>query len=372
MKILILPDSFKGTMSSLTVAEIIKEEFQEAYPDAEILAFPFADGGENTMDCFRKIWKDSMTQSLIIPDPALKTMIASEYIITQDTAVIESAKAIGLDKTSEHNPFVTTSYGLGLLILDALKKGIHSFLVTLGGSCSNDGGAGMLSALGYRFYNKDHQRIFPEKDGISDIASIHDTDIGCLAKATFQIYSDVCNPLLGENGATYRFARQKGAKECDLPILEEHMNRFKETTIQFTGKDCSKIAGSGAAGGLGYAFLSYFKSTIVSGAESILSLYHLDGLLSDCDLIVTGEGRTDVSSLEGKCISVIAKKAKSRRIPLLLVSGSIEEDIIPKLDELGYHDRIAVSDSKRSYEDIIKNPEDDLRKAVKGYLSCSI
>lgn len=372
MKIIILPDSFKGTISSLTVAEILKEEFQSAYPDAEILSLPFADGGENSLDCFNRIWKDCSQEHLTIPDPSKRKMIESEYLIHQGMAVIESAKAIGLDKTSIHNPALTSSYGLGLLIKDALEKNVSSFLVTLGGSCTNDGGIGMLEALGYTFYDKNHQRVISDKSSFLDICTIEDTKLTSLSKAKFQIYSDVINPLLGEDGATYRFARQKGAKEEDIPILEEAMKNFKDTTIRFTGRDFSMSDGSGAAGGLGFAFLSYFESNIVSGAEAILSLYHFDELIKGCNLIVTGEGRTDISSMEGKCISVIAKKASKKKIPLLLVSGTIDEEVIPRLESIGYHERISVSSPRRSYENIIKHPEEDLRKAVKGYLKCSI
>lgn len=366
---MILMDSFKGTLSSIEACELISTAIRKERRDINILSYLFGDGGENTLECFKKVLKDAQSVHTMVSSP-YRIKEDAEYLIQNNTAIIESAKVIGLDKIDKRNPYLTSTYGLGQLIEDALDKGCRSFLVTLGGSSTNDGGAGMLSALGAEFIKKDGNEFISTGGTLNEIDNISISQLDARLKdCKFTLFSDVNNPLLGESGATFVFSRQKGASDKDIPILEENMRHYRDMVSKATGKDLSSMPGTGAAGGLAYGFSSFFDCTIKSGAKEILSLYGIEEKLNDVDLLITGEGRTDSSSLDGKCISILSSMAKKHKIRVLLVSGSIEKKILPKLKDIGITDYLSIQkDETKTFEEIKLHAKEDLLHSMIEYI----
>ena len=376
MKILLLPDSFKGTMSSIEVCQIIQSAFKKETDD-EIIAYPFGDGGENTLDCFEYVLKDSQKIKKRFTSPYSEKK-ESGYLVKGNTAIIESAKVIGLQQENKRNPLIASTYGLGEMIKDALDHKVSSIIITLGGSCTNDGGAGMLCALGMKFYDSENKPFIPTG---GTLAKIQNIDVSQLDKrlehCRFTLLSDVNNPLLGNNGASFVFARQKGADDAEIPVLEENMKAYSEKIQSFTHKDIVQNPGMGAAGGLSFAFASFFDYEICSGAKKILELYKIEDKIDDIDLIITGEGRTDISSFDGKCIQIVSGLAKRHAVKVLLISGYIEKDVIPKLKENGIEEYISIQENKdKEFAEIRKHAKEDLYDAVVKYIrdkkACSI
>ncbi len=369
MKIIIIPDSFKGSLSTEKVSDIIKQELATRYPHAEILAIPFADGGESTLTCYKYAIKEAVEeQASVLNSSFMEESVP--YLIDKTTAVIESAKIIGLPQDKIHDPGKSTTYGIGQLILKLINRGITSFIIGLGGSCTNDAGAGMLNALGIKFYHG-RDEFIPVGNTLNKIERI---SLSSLLKniegVNFTIYTDVRNPLLGKQGATFTFARQKGAKEDQLQSLEDNINHYHQKMKEAFDKDCSSTEGSGAAGGLGYAF-ALLSSKIVSGGEALLDLYHFDKLIKGADLIITGEGKTDASSLQGKAISIIARHAVKENIPLVLLSGYVEEDVKSSLKEMGFSSIYSIDSTRQTdLKKIIRTAEEKLRQAVVKYIRC--
>mgnify|MGYP002623998370 CR=1 FL=1 len=358
MKILSIIDSFKGTFTSLEVSNIVKEELEKK--GAEVTCIPISDGGEGFLEAYNYINKLPVLEVDTV-DP-LARPIKAKYLFDKenDFAVIELAQSSGITliRHDERNPFITSTYGLGLVIKDAINRGAKNILIGIGGSASNDGGSGMLEALGVKFYDKDNNLITSlcnEKLGL-----IHHIDRKDFQKLTskirFDVCSDVTNPLLGENGATYVFAKQKGAKECDLELLENNMEHFSDFYEGIT------IQGSGAAGGVGYAFRAYFNSFFHSGIGYLLQKIHFNHLIRDYDYIVTGEGKIDKQSLNGKVISEIVNKCKSKRVLLLCAINELKES-------LGTNVRIvSVVGEKFKVEDSLNDPEGCLRDTIRRLL----
>jgi len=364
MKILLIPDSFKGTLTSQEVINIIKMELSIKYPSACIVGYPFADGGEGSLACLKEVLSDYQEFHKEVIACELDNTRDASYLISNNKAIIDSSLVMGLPY-SKKNPFITTTYGVGQLILDALDKGSRKFIITIGGSSTNDGGAGMLSALGVTFYHQ-NKLFIPTGGTLKDIDMVDTSHLDKRLKdCEFKILSDVTNPLLGSQGATYTYALQKGASKHDLPLLEEGMKHY--ASLICSQKETKK--GSGAAGGLGYAFLSFFPSHLVSGAEEILRLYHYDERIKDVDMIITGEGKTDSSSLNGKCISIIAKHSQNKR--LVLLSGYVEKEVYDSLRNIGFNEIYSIqNDKNKTLEEIQAHAKEDLKASVVKYISC--
>jgi glycerate kinase len=364
MKILLIPDSFKGTLTSQEVINIIKMELSIKYPSACIVGYPFADGGEGSLACLKEVLSDYQEFHKEVIACELDNTRDASYLISNNKAIIDSSLVMGLPY-SKKNPFITTTYGVGQLILDALDKGSRKFIITIGGSSTNDGGAGMLSALGVTFYHQ-NKLFIPTGGTLKDIDMVDTSHLDKRLKdCEFKILSDVTNPLLGSQGATYTYALQKGASKHDLPLLEEGMKHY----ASLLNNHKEEIPGSGAAGGLGYGFLSFLNSRIVSGAQEILNLYHFDERIADIDIVITGEGKTDASSLQGKCISVVAKHCQNKR--LILLSGYVDPRVYDSLKEIGFSEIYSIQqDTKKSFEEIKAHAEDDLKASVVKYISC--
>ena len=302
-------------------------------PDAKVVQMPVSDGGEGFLEAFQAAMGGSIVE-VNVKDPLMRTIVA-QYLIQDDTAVIEIAKASGLTLLSpdERNPMVATSYGTGQLVVDAVKRGCKRIIVGLGGSATSDCGIGMLRAIIDALTSgRDCSRsaIESSSDCSRSIAAFAKDgswdDVRELDDVRFTIATDVTNPLCGENGAAYVFGPQKGASHDDVLALDARAKRFAEASAKHLGRDCQNTPGAGAAGGLGYAFLQYMNAECRSGIDLLLDTIHFDDLLQDTDLIITGEGSADRQTLMGKLPFGILQHAQNHHVPVMLIAGRIADE----------------------------------------------
>ena len=306
MKVIFAIDSFKGCLTSKEANKAAAEGIREAYPDAEIVEVPVSDGGEGYMEAFHAAIGGRL-EEVTVRDPLMRPVVA-KYLLHNEIAVIEIAQASGLTLLTkeERNPMVATSYGTGQLVADAIRKGAKHIIIGLGGSATSDAGIGMLRAL-IDTYAKHGQ--WDDIDTIKDV--------------TFTIASDVKNPLYGEKGAAHVFAPQKGATPEMVLALDERAKKFAELSARHFGFDRSQMAGAGAAGGLGYAFLQYLHAKSMSGIQLLLDTIRFKELVADADLIITGEGSADRQTLMGKLPTGILEQ--SGHVPVFLIAGRISD-----------------------------------------------
>ena len=306
MKVIIAIDSFKGCLTSKEANEAAAEGIRKAYPDAEIIKMPVSDGGEGYMEAFHAAIGGRLKE-VTVRDPLMRP-ITAKYLLHNEMAVIEIAQASGLTLLTkeECNPMVATSYGTGQLVADAIRKGAKQIIVGLGGSATSDAGMGMLRAL---------IDAFAKNKSWDDIEALKDV--------TFTIASDVKNPLCGEKGAAHVFAPQKGATPEMVLALDERARKFAELSAKHFGYDRSQMAGAGAAGGLGYAFLQYLNAESRSGIQLLLDTIRFKELVADADLVITGEGSADRQTLMGKLPMGILEQ--SRQVPVFLIAGKISD-----------------------------------------------
>ena len=306
MKIVVAIDSFKGCLTSKEANQAAAEGIRSSQPDAEIVQVPVSDGGEGFLDAFYAAIGGKLVE-MTVRDPVMRP-VAAKYLLRDKLAVIEIAQASGLTLLTEEerNPMVTTSYGTGQLVADAVRRGAEHIIVGLGGSATSDAGIGMLRALKDTF----------AKNGTWD-------DIEELKYVRFTIASDVKNPLCGENGAAFVFAPQKvkGATKDMLQQLDARAHKFAEVSAKHFGYDRSEAAGAGAAGGLGYAFLQYLNAECRPGIELLLDTIHFRKIVKDADLVITGEGSADRQTLMGKLPMGILQQ--SGDVPVCLIAGRI-------------------------------------------------
>ncbi len=322
MKILLAPDSFKDSLSANEVCEALKRGILKALPQAQIVSLPMADGGEGTLETLVGSQKGRTVTSLV-NDP-LGRPIEAAYGMVGSTAIIEMARASGLEllKPEERNPLKTSTYGTGQLILDALNQGCRHFIIGIGGSATNDGGAGMLQALGVRFLGGDGNEIQVEGGNLDDIARIDNSNLDSrIVQSKIRVACDVTNPLLGENGASHVFAAQKGADKSMIETLEMGLANFSEKTRQIVGQDFSLMPGAGAAGGIGFGLMAYLGAQLRSGFEIVSEWVGLEEEIQKSDLIITGEGKIDEQSRYGKVPSGVAQLAKKHGKPVICIAG---------------------------------------------------
>jgi glycerate kinase len=327
-KIVVASDSFKGSVTSPEVAESAEKAIRRVFPDCEVVKIPVADGGEGTTEALVHAMDGKMV-SCRVHDP-LMNPIQAEYGILGDgtTAVIEMASASGLPLVPEdkRNPLLTTTYGTGELIKNALEQGCRHFLIGIGGSATNDAGTGMLQALGFRFLDKEGRGLGKGGRILQDICSIdHSQALPLLKEATFTVACDVNNPFSGENGAAFVYARQKGADDEMIRVLDNGLQHFASVIRQQTNKDIDAIPGAGAAGGLGGGFLAFLPTTLKPGIQMVLDALSFDEKIKGADLIITGEGKLDKQTGMGKTPSGILQAARKQQIPTIAIGGSIEE-----------------------------------------------
>ena len=300
MNIIVLIDKFKGSISSIKLGKITKSILERKGHNVDY--FPISDGGNGFLDTI--LHNKNVKKRYAYAHDALNNKKKVMYLMDNENVYIEVAKIIGINKENTFDIYNATTYGVGEVILNAIKKGGKNFFVGLGGSITNDGGKGMLNALGYEIINN---------------KLVNNSSID-LSQYNFNVISDVTSPLLGNNGATYMFSRQKGAKEKDLIILENNMKEYCKIINEYTNIDYSNKQGAGAAGGLGFAFLSILKADYIDGIKFVLSYLKIDEIIDKYDLIITGEGKIDEQSLNGKIVFEILKRYNKKTLLLCGVS----------------------------------------------------
>lgn len=324
MKFLFASDSFKGTLTSEEIISILTETAKEVFPDCRCAGVPVADGGEGTVDAVIKAMQGSL-RTVEVHGPLMEPVEAS-YGVFGDHAVIEMAAASGLPMVpaDRKNPLDTTTFGTGELIRDALEQGYQKIAIAIGGSATNDGGMGAMSALGIRFLDKDQKALTGFGKELGKVADIDMSGLHPAAKtAEFTVMCDVTNPLTGPDGATYTFGKQKGGTPEILDRMERDMVSFAKLMLEKTGVDADRIAGAGAAGGLGAALKVFLNGTMKSGIDTVLELIGFDGLLEDVDLVITGEGRMDWQSAFGKVPSGVGMRCRKKGIPAIAIVGGM-------------------------------------------------
>lgn len=328
-KIVVAADSFKGSLTAVQACGAIAAGVRRALPDAEVIAVPVGDGGEGTMNALSGALRASEVPCRI--HGPLKEPLEAFYAVTPDgnTAVIEVAAAAGLTLVSQErrNPLDTTSFGVGEMIADALERGVRRFIVGLGGSATNDAGAGMLAALGFRFYDNAGKVInVPCGKDLEHIVRIDGSSvIPEVAEAEFIAACDISNPLYGPDGAAYVFAPQKGASEADVEVLDSGLRSFSEAMISSGYEDVSQLPGAGAAGGLGGAFAGFLHADLKRGVDMVLDAVGFRQTIDGARLVITGEGRIDSQTLMGKTPAGVLAVASEKSIPVIAIGGSVED-----------------------------------------------
>ena len=328
MKVVIAIDSFKGSLSSLEAGEAAREGVLKADESAEVVIRPLADGGEGTVDALAVGLGGEMIEAEVT-GPLGERVRAKYCIVKGSTAVIEMAQAAGLPlvPADKRDPMFTTTYGVGELILDAIRRGCRSFIVGIGGSATNDGGTGMLSALGFEFYDKNGEKIAFGAKGLEALASISAKNvIPELCECSFRVACDVNNPLCGERGCSAVYAPQKGATPESVKIMDQWLGKYAETAKSVFPNADPNYPGAGAAGGLGFAFKTFMSASLESGIGIILDETELEKHIADADVVVTGEGRIDFQTAMGKAPIGVAKLAKKHGKRVVAFAGCVTAD----------------------------------------------
>lgn len=329
MKIVIAPDSFKGSASAKQVAEALARGWRKVFPNAELVTVPMADGGEGTMEALVDATGGKM-QEVEVSDPLGRPLSACYGILGDGkTAVVEVAAASGLPllALSERKPLQTTTYGTGQLIRAALKEGVERLLIGLGGSATVDGGAGLVSALGARLLDADGQPIGPGGGSLGSLAQIQLGELPKLIEGVEVLAAcDVDNPLTGPNGAAAVFGPQKGAAPQDVQVLDQNLAHYAQIISKELQVEVANLPGAGAAGGLGAGLVAFLGAKLIPGIQMVIEASKLEDKLEGCDLVITGEGKLDGQSAGGKTPVGVAKLAEKHNIPVLAVGGSIAED----------------------------------------------
>ncbi len=313
MNIVIAMDSLKGSLSSLEAGAAIREGIYKVMPDAQVVVRPLADGGEGTVEALTLGMQGHM-EKVVVSDPLGRPIEAAYGILDNTkTAIVEISAAAGITLVSEEerNPLNTTTYGVGQIIRDAIGKGCRNFIIGIGGSATNDGGIGMLQALGYGFWNGDGLPVKFGAKGLQELVSITDDNVlPELSECYFKIACDVTNTLCGEYGASAIYGPQKGATPGMILQMDKWLNDYAELAAKSFPKVNKLQAGTGAAGGLGFAFLSFTNAVLESGIKMILEETELESYIREADLVITGEGRLDGQTAMGKAPSGVAALAK--------------------------------------------------------------
>lgn len=321
MRVLIAPDKFKGTLTAAQVCESITLGIHDYDPTIEVVSHPLADGGEGTLDLLEAVLNLKRV-SLKVKDPLYRT-INSHYLKNETSAFVEMSLASGLQllKQEERNPLLTSTYGTGQLIKHAIESGARHIYLMIGGSATNDGGTGMAEALGFEFTTErsKHQRMNGEMLG--DINAIHDQTKGLLNGVGFTVLTDVQNVLLGANGASFVYGRQKGANEEMIVSLDQGLACLSG----ILNNGFENVPGAGAAGGLGYGAMSFLSAELKSGIESVMEVTGFDKKLEESDLIISGEGKMDLQTVAGKVIAGVSEKSKEYGIPFAVICGMVED-----------------------------------------------
>ena len=330
-RIVVAIDSFKGSLTTFQAGRAIEDAVNDVYKDAEIVISPIADGGEGTVEAIISATNGELVETTVSNPLGKKIQATYGYIPKTKTAIIEMSSAAGITliKGNERNPMNTTTYGVGEMILHAISKGCRKFVIGIGGSATNDGGVGMLQALGFEFLDENGNQVLSGAQGLKDIANIRTENAAKeLNECSFCIACDVKNILCGDNGCSEIYGPQKGATPRMIRDMDLWLGNYARLTKEIIPNADENAPGTGAAGGMGFAFLSYLNATLKSGIELVMEQTGLESHIRDADLVVTGEGRLDGQSYMGKAPIGVAKLAKKYNKPVIAFSGCVRDEAV--------------------------------------------
>lgn len=333
-KIVIAPDSFKGTLSSSQICEIIARAAHTRFPDCEVVQIPIADGGEGSVDSFIA-GIGGEKKRVVVKNPFMEDMEAFYGLVDEETAVVEMAACAGLPLAGERkDPLITTTYGVGQLMIEAVQAGAKKIIVGLGGSATNDGGCGAAAACGVKFFNKEGRDFVPTGGTLCEIDKINISGYDKrLASVEIIAMCDINNPMYGETGAAYIFGPQKGAGEDVVVRLDDGLRHLAWMLKRDLGIDVAAQPGAGAAGAMGAGMIAFFRASLRMGIDVVLDTVHFDKTIRGANFIITGEGSFDRQSLGGKAVCGIAARAKKANIPVLVIAGRADD--LPEAYETG-------------------------------------
>lgn len=369
MKLVFASDSFKGSLSYKTIAELLTKAAKEVLGECETICVPLADGGEGTAEALISICKGSR-KYVTVHDPLGRPVRAFYGVLPDGGVICEMAQASGLTllDEKERDPRKTDSFGSGEIVKDALKRGYRKITIAIGGSATNDGGMGFCRALGVRFLDAEGCELKGCGADLCKVSKIDTSNIlPELKNAYLSVMCDVDNPLCGKNGATYTFGAQKGGTPGILDELEAGMQNYRDVIIRQFGTDPDMQKGGGAAGGLGTALKVFFGAEIKSGVDTVLDLADFEKLITGADLVVTGEGRLDWQSFHGKAVSGVAKRAKKAAVPCMVICGCVGEGY-EAAGQLGISRVVTLADEEISPDEAMSNAESIyFRKALEAF-----
>lgn len=363
-KIVIIPDSFKGTMSSREVGNIIKEEALECWPEITVINAEVADGGEGSVDAFFSVLPGEKRKVFVTGPYGEK--IESFYGLMEEVAIIEMAAAAGLPLVGEKRTVgKTTTLGVGELILDALNHNVKKIILGLGGSATNDGGTGVAAALGIQFLDAENKSFLPVGDTLCNINKI---DISRkdprLENVEIVLMCDVENTLCGDKGASAIFGPQKGASEEDVKNLDKGLYHMAKQIEKDLAIDVLHLQGGGAAGGMGAGLTAFLGASMERGIDVILDTIHFDEMLEDCSIVITGEGKIDGQSAGGKVVCGIARRASAKNVPVVAIVGDIADDVEP-VYEMGIGAIFSINRMAIPYKEARVRAKTDLKKTIR-------
>ena len=389
MKIVIAPDSFKGTLSAAQVCDIVAEAALSADPSTEVVRLPMADGGEGTVDCLLSVLMGQRQSvhvqgPLVLPGP-VSTVDASYGIFDGNKAVMEIASASGFHLVNKNMRDImhSNTYGTGQMFMDAVSRGCRTVYMGIGGSATNDGGLGFAAALGARFLDRTGRELAPVPSNLMRIEGVDLSDLdgriagladnpGVRAAGSgagpvrLIVMSDVTNPLLGSNGCAHVFAMQKGATSPEIEELERGMYHFSKVIKRETGRDMSATPGAGAAGGLGYGLLTFAGAEIRSGVDAVMDMVGFKEKAAGADLVVTGEGRMDAQSAQGKVASGVSRACRLAGVPCIAIVGDLGEGYESMYD-LGLNRIIKTRKNSMTVEYAMEHAAELLRETAEDY-----
>jgi glycerate 2-kinase len=352
VRIVVAFDSFKGCLSSNEIIKVCEAAVAEIDSSIQVCSLLIADGGEGTIDAVVKGSNGHTFQDCVTNLEGVKCNALTG--VADDLYVLESAQTVGLSYSNKKNVAAKTSRGIGEQIILGIGRGFRRFAIGLGGSGTNDCGVGMLRELGFRFFDSAGKELPMDVKSFVNLSLIDDNNVCVeLKDCEFTILGDVDNPLCGKHGATYTYGSQKGVKASELSELDDAIRKISEVAGKHFGKDCSNLKGAGAAGGLGYAFLQFLNADAVPGIEHILKIIKAEDVISQCDFVFTGEGKSDAQTACGKVATGIAAIAKKHEKPVIMISGALDEDAY-FLHEHGIDFMTSIQDYPDALENVMK------------------
>lgn len=368
MKILLAPDKFKGSLDAPQVCEAMTEGIRMVSNEIEVVSLPMADGGEGTLDLL--LWYSAGKKYQAKVQDPLGRIIEADYGISDDgkTAFIEMATASGLQllNAKERNPLQTSTFGTGELIKVVIEKGVENIILGIGGSATTDAGIGMAAALGWQFFDETEKILAPIGENLIKIKTIKSptkTASSESRKLNIIVACDVTNPLFGENGAAYIYGPQKGADKQAVKLLDDGLQNIATIIKRDFGKNFAQKEGTGAAGGLGFGTMAFLDAELKEGVKLLMDFCNFDEKLKDVDLIITGEGKIDLQTLQGKLIKGITNRAKQSKIPIAAICGTL--DVSPQeLQAIGVNYATSILNRPMNLDDALKYAHEGVQNAT--------